>query len=302
MRTCNDVRSKKHKRCEKDGCDTIPCFNVPGEKRGKFCLEHKEDGMVDVRHKRCEKDGCMSRPSYGFPGFGASFCAAHRVEGCMRHSKRRCLHCKNWSTHGIVHPERCETHALPGDDNLVERRCSNCTILNILNKDGICGDCCHWFGKRPRLAKQREVVQFLDVQMKDSPYTSVDKNTIDIRDCGGKERPDVLWLLADRAVILEVDEDQHNSRSCDCEQTRMVNITQALGFERTIWIRYNPDAFKGVNSRRYSTANKRLGLLKEWLNWAFRVDLTTLKPISVVYLFFDDFVESDVKIYELDCI
>ena len=289
----------KNKTCEEDGCTVRPNFNIIGESKGRFCFDHKEPNMIDVIHKTCEKDGCMSRPSYGFPGQAPSYCAIHKKEGTMVHSKKRCLECKNWSTHGITKPVRCEDHALHDDDNLVERKCKNCGFLNILNKEGHCGDCCHWFGKRPRLAKQREVVQFLDAQMADFPYTSVDKNVIDIRDCGGKERPDVLWDLPDRIVILEVDEDQHAGRPCECEQVRMMNISQALGCERTIWIRYNPDAFKSNESKKWSSAHKRHLFLKQWLKWSFSVDLTTLSAISVIHLFFDDFSESNVKVEEL---
>ena len=285
--------------CKRAGCKVQPVFNFKGQKTGRFCKPHAETGMVDVKSKRCERDGCETQPSYGYPGHASSFCAEHKAEGSMRHSKKRCSACQDWSTHGIVKPERCEAHALPGDDNLVERPCLNCNLVNILNRDGHCGDCCHWFGKRPRLAKQREVVQFLDFNMKDTPYASVDKVPMDIRDCGGKERPDVLWELPDRIVILEVDEDQHSGRACECEQVRMMNISQSLGCERTIWIRYNPDAFKGGESRKWTSSGKRHGVLKQWLEWSFKVDLCALGTISVLHLFFDGFSEGGVRIEKL---
>ena len=291
----------KNKRCEYDGCTSRPVFNVSGETKGRFCSGHKEVGMVDVKNKRCEHDGCTSRPSYGYPGQPSSFCAIHKVDSTMLHSKKRCTvqNCKNWSTHGLVKPQRCETHAIIDDKNLVERACQNCNLVDIVNRDGVCESCDHWFRKRPRLAKQREVFQFLESQMPDKPCTSIDKIPTGLKDCGDKERPDGLWELADRNVLLEVDEDQHDTRPCHCEQTRMMNISQALGCERTIWIRYNPDSFKSLESRKWSSAHKRLHLLKMWLEWAFTVDLTTLSTISVVYLFFDNFTEGKVKVETL---
>jgi len=135
--------------------------------------------------------------------------------------------------------------------------------------------------------------------MKDRPYASVDKIPMEIKNCGGKERPDVLWELADRIVILEVDEDQHLGRPCECEQTRMMNISQALGCQRTIWIRYNPDEFKGGESRKWTRAGKRHEVLKKWLEWAFEVDLYTLSTISVLHLFFDGFEEGSVRVETL---
>ena len=79
----------------------------------------------------------------------------------------------------------------------------------------------------------------------------------------------------------------------------MINISQSIGCERTIWIRINPDAFKSNASRKWSSANKRHLLLKQWLQWSFSVDLTSLSTISVIHLFFDDFSESDVKVETL---
>ena len=43
---------------------------------------------------------------------------------------------------------------------------------------------------------------------------------------GGKcetERPDRVFELADRVIIVECDESQHKERACVCKQTRMVN-------------------------------------------------------------------------------
>lgn len=49
----------------------------------------------------------------------------------------------------------------------------------------------------------------------------------DLKDCDRRERPDVLWDRGDRIVILEVDEDQNRERPCECEQTRICQISCA---------------------------------------------------------------------------
>ena len=186
----------------------------------------------------------------------------------MNNPNRKC-HCRETATHGITQPERCEQHALPGDDNLIEKECRSCMLPCILNAEGKCADCFAFeSGKTPRLAKQREVLQFLDHQMTDFPYDSSDRTTQELKDCDRRERPDVLWDRADRVVILEIDEDQHKDRPCECEQTRMMNVSQAYGCERTIWIRYNPDAFKSSESRRWVQRHRRHEVLRRWLKWA----------------------------------
>ena len=151
--------------------------------------------------------------------------------------------------------------------------------------------------KRPRLAKQREVKQFLDHNFTQFPYSSYDVTPRDLLDCSRKERPDLMWDRLDRIVILEVDENQHSYRPCECEQTRMMSVSQALGCAKTVWIRFNPDSFKSVESQRWTTNAKRYRLLKQWLAWALTQEL--IHTISVVYLFFDGFQESNVSIDKL---
>ena len=283
------------RRCEEEGCASQPAFNVEGEARGRFCKVHKREGMVDVKHRRCEEEGCASRPSYGLPGHAASFCARHHRVGTMRNPNRKC-HCGATATHGITQPERCEQHALQGDDNLVEKECGSCMLPCVLNSQGTCADCnAYLTGKTPRLAKQREVLQFLDHGLREFPYDSTDRTTQDLKDCDRRERPDVLWDRADRVVILEIDEGQHKDRPCECEQTRMMNISQAYGCERTVWIRYNPDAFKSPESRKWVHRRRRHEVLKSWLRWALTAD-TLPYTISVVHLFFDGFREGGVQI------
>ena len=280
----------KAKTCEK--CSKIPSFNKEGETKARFCFDHKEPGMVNVNGKTCQM--CGTQASFGFPGSRPSFCSTHKVAGTKVRPSKRCSECLEYATHGITTAERCESHHLPGDANLVEQPCSNCNLPNILNANSLCNDCCAWFGgKVPRLAKQREVVQFLDAQLSEHPYSSVDTTPLDVKDCGGKERPDVLWgmdVLLDRTVVLEVDEDQHKHRPCECEQVRMINISQALGSQTTIWIRYNPDSFQGESVQKA----RRHSILRQWLTWAFSTPREDLPTVCVLHLFFDGFTEGNV--------
>lgn len=191
---------------------------------------------------------------------------------------------------------RCEKHAYADDMNLVEKQCQmtydglQCPMIDVLNDAGICSMCAVINGgKTPRLFKQREVVQFLREELKEFPMTSVDKIPEALKGCGGKERPDILYDLPDRIVIIEIDEDQHQNRPCQCEQTRMINISQALGSERTFWIRFNPDSFKSTESRKFASKHKRYQLLRNWLITALTKEIPYC--ITVLHLFFDDFTE-----------
>ena len=79
--------------------------------------------------------------------------------------------------------------------------------------------------------------------------TSTDK-MVDGGKCG-RERPDRLFELPVRVLIIECDENQHKERACECEQTRMVNIGQSFGGLSVYFIRWNPDNFKGLENEKW---------------------------------------------------
>ncbi|KAI9101298.1 hypothetical protein DFS34DRAFT_648176 [Phlyctochytrium arcticum] len=44
-------------------------------------------------------------------------------------------------------------------------------------------------------------------------------------------------------LVVEVDEDQHSSSACECEPTRMVNISQSFGMA-TVFLGWNPGEYR----------------------------------------------------------
>uniref|UniRef100_A0A7S4DCB4 EsV-1-7 n=1 Tax=Heterosigma akashiwo TaxID=2829 RepID=A0A7S4DCB4_HETAK len=91
------VNVQNKKRCKQAGCGKRPSFDFKGEQGGKFCAQHKLQGMVDVKHKTCEHAGCSKDPSFSFAGEqGGRFCAQHKVLGLvdMKNKGRRCEHAR----------------------------------------------------------------------------------------------------------------------------------------------------------------------------------------------------------------
>ena len=43
----------KDKTCEYVGCNTQPTYNLPGQTKARFCSEHKQPNMVNVKDKKC---------------------------------------------------------------------------------------------------------------------------------------------------------------------------------------------------------------------------------------------------------
>ena len=274
----------KHKRCAHVGCDTLtPAFNTPGETKGLFCAVHKKDGMADVKSKRCAHVGCDTRAGFGFPGLDRTRCKQHIEENMLVNPKSTCTYdkCKEQALYGISKPERCEQHKEDFHFNLVERRCVHCGLLNILNKQGNCGMCDPDEFNRTRLAKQNQIKNMLDVH--GYRYVSCDK-MIEHGRCF-KYRPDFMFDCGTHYVVLEVDENQHQSHGYECEEVRMINIFQSIGMP-TKFIRYNPDEYKKNNHKVNPSFNHRVKLLTRALNNAF--EEPPMGHLNVKYMFYDN--------------
>jgi hypothetical protein len=167
---------------------------------------------------------------------------------------------------------------------MVSIPCSSCNLPSIIDEEGKCYFCNPTNTLKYLHAKELKVKEYLDDN--DIHYTQHDK----VIDGGkfGKERPDFLFDQGTHCVILEVDENQHAERPCECEQTRMVNISQSLG-KPTIFIRYNPDNYKKPknvkrtpNEDHYARMEITASILNKYLSTPPEVFL------SVTQLFFDD--------------
>jgi hypothetical protein len=232
-----DVRSKK---CSYEGCNTYPNFDIKGGK-GRFCVAHKTIVMIDIKHKQCENEACTTRPSYGKPGHSSSHCAQHKQPGMILRSNARCATCKNpafWGINWI--PKHCDLHKTEEETNLVEQPCSSCGLSYLLDKENKCEICNPVSFLSARLAKQHALMYYLDAR--GLTGTTTDR-IIENGECG-KERPDRIYDLGDKILILECDEDQHKGRQCVCEQIRMVNIGQSFGGAPVYFIRWNPDNYR----------------------------------------------------------
>jgi hypothetical protein len=288
----------KNKRCEHSDCKTRATYGK-NDNKAQFCIIHKIDGMIDVKNKRCEHSGCNKRPICGLPGIKPSLCTQHRKVGMLRHPTARCKHpnCKDHALYGKdLQPSRCEAHKLADELNLVERECKSCNLPMVLNKNNLCENCDPVIFQRATLVKQRQVMAYLDAH--GLMGTSTDR-TIDRGVCG-KERPDRVYELPTHVIIVEVDEHQHNDRPCECEQTRMINVSQSFGGLPIVWIRFNPDEYK---PSRTGTLQKplqaRLKMLAKTIQFAIdNLDKVKTAFIQVIHLYFDGWKESHVNLLE----
>ena len=59
-----------------------------------------------------------------------------------------------------------------------------------------------------------------------------------------RRRPDLFIDLGTHCIIIEVDENQH--RQYECEEKRMIDLYEDIGFRKVVFLRFNPDSYVGT--------------------------------------------------------
>ena len=274
-----DMVNVKSKTCE--SCDKIPNFNIRGETKGRFCAEHKEPDMVNVKDKRCES--CDTLANYGWLGKGISRCASHRQKGMITSPNRKCV-CKQLGTHEANSERFCDEHMPIGAENLGVETCTSCGLDDILT-NGKCNTCDPTTQKIRQHAKENRV---RDVLQASGLGDHVHDRMLEGKACGS-ERPDFQFDCGTHFVYCEVDEHQHRSYACECEQGRMINLVHVRGMP-VRWIRYNPDVYEPMEGQRAVKLEQREKKLVEYIKWAMKHSPQEEGNYSsVLYLFYNDY-------------
>ena len=309
------------KRCME--CNKISCFNYKDTKIGIYCVDHKKDNMVDVRSKKCME--CDKQPFFNYKNqTKAMYCGDHRLENMVDVKSKKCMECDKqpaFNYKNELNPLYCKDHKKPNMENVVSKRCLSCTkqphfnyksektglycdehqlpnMVNIHHKP--CKDCglsyyklyddlcvsCHPEKQKIQHKKEQTVADFLTKTFPQQPFVR-DKYSTDIKTCTGKYiRPDFVLAMDDKIIIVECDENQHESYPEECESTRMINLSMVYGGLPVIFIRYNPDTFRLNEDVQKVPQKKRLerlgGVLKE------HIERQPETFLHVDYLFYDD--------------
>ena len=120
----------------------------------------------------------------------------------------------------------------------------NCTEYGRESYKGYCVRCFVHLFPEEKVAtcfktKESSVVQFI----KDTYY---DKDWIfDKKIAGGcsRFRPDIFLDCLTHSLIIEVDENQHESYEAICENKRLMTLFVDLGERPVVLIRFNPDGY-----------------------------------------------------------
>ncbi len=266
--------------CFEKDCKKTPRYNMKGG-IALYCSNHKYEEMIDVirKNRTCYHEGCNTRPIFNIEGNTQGlYCALHKKEDMVD-----------------VKHKKCKTYMCP-------------TIVKD-KYDGYCLFCyMNLFPDKPvsynYKTKEYAVVEFVKQKYPDLSWITDKK----VEDGCSRRRPDLLLDLGYQIIIVEIDENQHISYDCTCENKRLMELSQDLQHRPIIFIRFNPDEYKkndelisscwGNNKKGICVIQKkeewknRLESLNEQINYWLNPENKTDKTIEIVELFYD-ITESD---------
>ena len=161
----------------------------------------------------------------------------------------------------------------------------SCDGLNDILTNGKCSTCDPVIIELRQHAKENNIrdvlranglTQFVHDKMLEGPIC-------------GRERPDFQFDCGTHFVYIEVDENQHRSYPCECEQTRMINLVEARGMPVS-FIRYNPDVYEPIKGQKKVIIEQREKKLIEYVKYSMNNSPIIAGAFAnVIYLFYDDY-------------
>uniref|UniRef100_A0A6C0KLH2 Uncharacterized protein n=1 Tax=viral metagenome TaxID=1070528 RepID=A0A6C0KLH2_9ZZZZ len=173
--------------------------------------------------------------------------------------------------------------------------------------EGYCLSCfVHMYPDRPNArnykTKERAVVESV---LRTFPhFTWIDDKRV--QDGCSARRPDLLLDLGYQVIIVEIDENQHRSYDCSCENKRLMQLSQDVEHRPIVFIRFNPDGYRtsmgpipscwGYDGRGMCMIKRskeeewveRLKVLHDTIHYWTQESNCTDKTVEVFHLFYDE--------------
>ena len=194
-----------------------------------------------------------------------------------------------------------------GTVNLYVKLCENCKTVSASKKyDNHCLRCfIYLFPDKPVIrnykTKETAAANFITENFPNFTW-NIDKK---VEDGCSRRRPDLMCDLGYQVLIVEVDENQHDTYDCSCENKRIMQISQDIGHRPLIFIRFNPDDYIDCSGNNIASCwtttaktgiikiknndewSKRLHLLKETIEYWTNEENKTEKTVETIQLFYD---------------
>jgi hypothetical protein len=275
-------------------CTKRPTFNFSGETSAIYCVDHKRPEMVNVLENRLCKD-CPRRAYYGNMLNGPIYCKDHKKDGMLWVVKtKKCHLCEKAPTYGYEKskPIACRDHKNDDMKDVTHVSCKTplCEIRPV--KAGYCSRCYIYMfpdSKVTRNFKTKELAvrEFLKVEF--PSVTLVHDKRVDCF----LYRPDFSIDMGSHVIIIEVDENQHETYDLSCNNKRLMSIFKSFGSRPIIMIRFNPDKYDNIKGcwttdckiRDSNKWNDRLEKLSEKIK--FSMCTIPEKEVTLIHLFYD---------------
>jgi hypothetical protein len=323
----NMINIKKYTLCMEKNCILSPTFNIPTETKPLYCNEHKKINMVNIISKICIEEGCITRAGFSLPiDKKPLYCYAHKKENMVSIKTNKCQSskCKENPIFGLLNkrPQFCFKHKKPNMINLVlENKCSilecNEEYDNIIDTIKYCNEhipekytidvkrICKYCDikeeskfickncKKIQNKKEWAIVRHLRKEIS----IQFEYNSSKMLQGCSKKRPDVYFELTKHCVIVEIDENQHNTYGESCECARINEIVNGIGGKSVIIIRYNPDVVKNKDKVLTIKQSDKIDLLVKTIKDELVKDYDTF-IVKTIQLFYNDDYEEYKKLKE----
>ncbi len=290
----------------------VPIFGMIEDKKPQYCGDCKLDGMIDIINPKCiicnKKQSNFEMPGAKKP----QYCSRCKLDGMVDIKNTKCIGCNNkipiFAMPGEKKRKYCGDCKLDGMIDIKNPKCNSswCNTYGNKRYDGYCRYCfMHLFPDIPisrnYKTKEKTVIDYIKENLS---YIDI---ITDKRIEGGcsKRRPDIIIDIGFQIIIVEIDENQHCDYDCSCENKRLMELSQDVGFRPIVFIRFNPDNYKindkkitscwyinklgicQINKKKINEWNDRLKNLKEtieyWCNPEHKID----KTIEIIQLYYN---------------
>ena len=222
---------------------------------------------------------------------GAAICEHKR-------NKQHCVECKGSSI--CVHDKMKARCKICDGSQLCKSQL--CETRGIKKYNGYCLPCCIHLCPDIKISrnfktKENDVVDRVKNEFPGFSWVC-DKRVVD--GCS-KRRPDLLLDMGSHIIIIEVDENKHDTYDCSCENKRLMEISQDVGHRPIVFIRFNPDNYVDKDGKKISSCWKvnGYGVMQvsktKIVEWEERIK----ELLSQIQYWVDNITEKTVETIEL---
>lgn len=301
-----------HKKCIHTGCKKRAGYNLIGMEP-IYCLKHiTSPQMINVTARRCIVEGCTHNKMYGLPDTPKTHCFLHKTPEMVCYNIKRCAEqgCSTIPTFDFPGNKGkwCTKHKPPGAIDSIHTMCQLCCLVraNTNLYKGYCMRCYMYTFPDNTIVKnyktkERHVTDFIKEKFNALNIT-YDKTIT-----GGKSlrRPDIFIDISNHVIVIEIDENQHDTYDCSCENKRLMELFIDAGSRNMTFIRFNPDDYININNKQVSSCwtlnDKGLCIIKDTVEWTSRLNILqetvdfiithgNEKEINIIHLFYDGWI------------